>query len=508
MDKDNASSDSPQVIASDSPVVGHVVGAPEDAKLEATLPVKVNSAEPVKRRPGRPKGSSKKNLLGVPPPLPKIKRPVGRPRKDGLPAGSVGPERPKVKRNTHAWVAHHPEGYPPVDLFVPGGPLSSHSMAFHIDPNMELDDWAELARSKPDVLLVILLTALAPPNPTPDDSRTAEEAFRSHLISLAHTSQQPQPIPSLYSILKTFWLPSSPAYFSLTASTSTARTPSEHRFFYWDPHPLVFNGISCPACSEPLTNQGRIASGPVKIYDIEKPFFIIGCEYVCRSASCATTAGPDGRKFASTDPSILRSLPAKLQDEFPARLVYGDTDAGTSPEIWNWKVVGVSNLLWNIVRASLKSGLKKEVVLHLIYLIQHGVSDDGPLPSSGALAGAPMANNDAMDDPDAEGVDAQSGVDEAASGPATHVCSSSTMNWEAADVHSGAESRKHVQCWMERKHSGEGIRCRQTVLAETCCCWCSSCPTAFLSSVSAPALHAVCFLFAAFDGCWHDLCGS
>jgi len=302
-------------------------------------------------------------------------------------------------------------------------------MVFHLDPNMELDDWAELAHNKPDVLLVILLTALAPSNPTPNDSRTAEEAFRSHLVSLTHSSQQPQPIPSLYSILKTFWLPSSPAYFSLTTSTSTARTPSEHRFLYWDPHPLVFNGISCPACSQPLINQGRIASGPVKIYDIEKPFFIIGCEYVCRSASCATTAGPDGRKFASTDPSILRSLPAKLQDEFPARLVYGDTDAGTSPDIWNWKVVGVSRLLWNIVRASLKSGLKKEVVLHLIYLIQHGVSDDGPRPSSGALARPPMAGNDAMDDRDAEGIehDAQPGVDEADRGTATHVRSPPTM---------------------------------------------------------------------------------
>ena len=50
---------------------------------------------PVKRRPGRPKGSTKKNLLAGSPVPPKIKRPVGRPRKDGLPAGSIGP---RVKR--------------------------------------------------------------------------------------------------------------------------------------------------------------------------------------------------------------------------------------------------------------------------------------------------------------------------------------------------------------------------------------------------------------------------
>ena len=53
---------------------------------------------PVKRRPGRPKGSTKKNLLAGSPVPPKIKRPVGRPRKDGYPAGSVGSQRVKRER--------------------------------------------------------------------------------------------------------------------------------------------------------------------------------------------------------------------------------------------------------------------------------------------------------------------------------------------------------------------------------------------------------------------------
>lgn len=51
-----------------------------------------NSDLPVKRKPGRPKGSGKKQLENNG--EPKIKRPVGRPRKDGLPAGSVGPKKP------------------------------------------------------------------------------------------------------------------------------------------------------------------------------------------------------------------------------------------------------------------------------------------------------------------------------------------------------------------------------------------------------------------------------
>jgi len=50
---------------------------------------------PVKRRPGRPKGSTKKHLLAGSPIPPKLKRPVGRPRKDGLPAGSISA---RVKR--------------------------------------------------------------------------------------------------------------------------------------------------------------------------------------------------------------------------------------------------------------------------------------------------------------------------------------------------------------------------------------------------------------------------
>lgn len=59
----------------------------------------------VKRRPGRPKGSTKKNLLAGSPVPPKIKRPVGRPRKDGLPAGSIGP-RVKRERTTIPAVCH------------------------------------------------------------------------------------------------------------------------------------------------------------------------------------------------------------------------------------------------------------------------------------------------------------------------------------------------------------------------------------------------------------------
>lgn len=77
---------------------------------------------PIKRKPGRPKGSGKKPV--DPNAEPKIKRPVGRPRKDGLPAGSVGPRRPSRPRKrppgTFASGSHPPgQAYPYSNVSVP-----------------------------------------------------------------------------------------------------------------------------------------------------------------------------------------------------------------------------------------------------------------------------------------------------------------------------------------------------------------------------------------------------
>lgn len=248
---------------------------------------------------------------------------------------------------------------------------------YPIDPALDQDEWANLARTNLPALLQGLLASLAAPNPISTAGPSVEEAFKSHLVSLAPNSQKEEHmIPSLYSILKTFWLPSSPAYFSLTASASTARTPSEHRFLYWDPQPLVFNGIACPVCSVPLINRGRIRSGPMKVYDLDKPFFIIGCEYICRSPACVANASPEGRKFASTDSSILSSLPARLRDEFPAHLIQGDGGLGSSPNVWNWQATGVSLSLWNMVRGCLRHGMSRDSILAIVRFIQNGVLDE------------------------------------------------------------------------------------------------------------------------------------
>ncbi|KAH9850355.1 hypothetical protein C2E23DRAFT_836207 [Lenzites betulinus] len=350
-----------------------------------------NPEQPVKRRPGRPKGSGKKPIDPNAPP--KIKRPVGRPRKDGLPAGSVGPRRPsRPRKRPPGTFASGPQDSPPSGgfsyptPFVADGPWATASapalgtrarpnIYSMIDPSLEQDDWAELARNRTDRFLHALVSALMAPHPVSGAGPSIEEAFKSHLVSLAPNSKSQPSIPSLYSILKTFWLPSSPVYFSLTASASTARTPSEHRFLYWDPQPLVFNGISCNACSNPLINRGRISSGPIKVYDLGKPFFVIGCEYVCTSPMCLQATNQQGRKFASTDASILRALPAKLKDEFPALLLHGNPDLGSGPDIWNWQGMGISVSLYNMVRASLHAGLRKEAILEIIRAIQLGVTD-------------------------------------------------------------------------------------------------------------------------------------
>lgn len=397
-----------------------------------TSPAVDPNATPVKRRPGRPKGSGKKQPSENPTVIgEKIKRPVGRPRKDGLPAGSVGTRRAAQSRKSsgraHAESAQGPPGLPfpgvssvgvakhtnllsafpqayyPQHPGIPnwqtgftplaaqtsvsapplaisngttGGP--SHQQ-HNLDPNLNRDEWEELLRTKPDAFLQSLLATLAAPNPLPGAGPTVEDAFKSHLSSLAPSTNQTKDthsIPSLYSILKTFWLPSSPAYLSLIASGPNSRTLSEHRFFYWDPLPLVFNGIPCSTCSSLLTNRGRIKSGPIKVYDLEKPFFIIGCEYVCKSAPCIANTTPEGRRFASTDASIMQALPTRLKEEFPAKLLQGDSDMGSGTNVWNWHAMGVSKSLWNMVKGCLKSGMSKDAILHVISAIQNPLKDD------------------------------------------------------------------------------------------------------------------------------------
>ncbi|KAJ7470815.1 hypothetical protein FB451DRAFT_1559394 [Mycena latifolia] len=356
-----------------SPPAKRPVGRPKGSKNKAPQ-VTLDFNPPEKRPVGRPRGSGKKKTE---PDAVEVKRPVGRPRKDGLPSGasgskSVGTVIPPLQQDyyrimTNQWVPTFPASIsaPPPSTAV-------------LDPALVRNEWAELAFTKSDDFLLVLLAALDPPSSPFVTGPSVEEAFKSHLGSLAPpptssassstngTSSAPtQTIPSLYSILKTFWLPSSPSYFTLTASATSARTPAAYRFLYWDPQPLVFNGIACPTCSAPLANRGRIRSGPLTVHDLSGPFFIIGCQYACAN----------DHTYASTDAAIRSALPAALEREFPARLVAGD--AGTGADVWNWQARGVSRALWNLVLGALRAGLTRDVILQLVRDVQHGVPEVG-----------------------------------------------------------------------------------------------------------------------------------
>ena len=88
----------------------------------------------------------------------------------------------------------------------------------------------------------------------------------------------------------------------------------------------------------------------------------------------------------------MNSLPKGLKEEFPARLLSSDTDAGCGSNIWNWNALGVSTALWNLVISGLNLGLRKETVLQLVRSIQYGAPDiKFELKEEGGNSSMPMA---------------------------------------------------------------------------------------------------------------------
>jgi hypothetical protein len=416
---------------------------PTNGALTPAVEVSVPPATPVKRGPGRPKGSGIKKHLDPNTPTPP-KRPVGRPRKDGLPAGSVprgtpssatrkrkvaAPgdfATPSADNGTHqtpaptttaqpfsgsvrflaalkrdgALIPHYQPAYSNYTYPTPTTPVpqqpwnttySTLSAALQykpsessaspqkaipaaaVDPVLH-DDWPELLRTDANTLLQSLVSSLQMPNPVPRVGMNVEDSFKFHVNSLT-PQEGAGPIPQLYSFLKTFWLPWSPAYFTLTASSFTSPTAPEHRFFYWDPLPLVFNGIACPFCAVPLLNRGCIRSAPTKVYDLGRPFYLIGCEYACNNMQCKGRIGTDGRRFASTDPVVIRALPPVLRDELPITFL---GSGATDPQSWNWQPIGVSKALWAVAVGCIGEGLGKEATLRVVRAAQQSF----PVPTA------------------------------------------------------------------------------------------------------------------------------
>lgn len=72
----------------------------------------------------------------------------------------------------------------------------------------------------------------------------------------------------------------------------------------------------------------------------------------------------------------MQALPTRLKEEFPAKLLQGDSDMGSGTNVWSWHAMGVSKSLWNMVKGCLKSGMSKDGILHVISVIQSPVKDD------------------------------------------------------------------------------------------------------------------------------------
>jgi len=421
--------------------------------LTPVVDANIQPVTPVKRGPGRPKGSGVKKHIDPNAPIPP-KRPVGRPRKDGLPAGSVPRGTPSsatrkrkvaapgdfatpsgengssqtpaptntappfsgsvrflaVSKKDGTLIPHYQPAYSSYTYPTPTTPAPQQSWSTTystlsaalqykptetaaspqkampaVDPVLH-DDWPELLRTDANLLLQSLVSSLQTPNPVSRAGMNVEDSFKFHVNSLS-PQEGTGPIPQLYSFLKTFWLPWSPTYFALTASSFTTPTAPEHRFFYWDPLPLVFNGIACPFCAVPLINRGCIRSSPTKVYDLGRPFFLIGCEYACNNMQCKGRTGTDGRRFASTDPVVIRALPPVLRDELPVTLL---TSGASDPQSWNWQPIGVSKSLWAVVVGCIGEGLGKEAALRIVRAAQQSF----PVPAM------PKDDGAAEDDPE------------------------------------------------------------------------------------------------------------
>jgi len=103
---------------------------------------------------------------------------------------------------------------------------------------------------------------------------------------------------------------------------------------------------------------------------------------------CKGRAGTDGRRFASTDPVVIRALPPVLRDELPVTLL---TSGASDPQSWNWQPIGVSKTLWAVVVGCINEGLGKEATLRIVRAAQQSF----PVPAMPKDEGA--ADEDAED---------------------------------------------------------------------------------------------------------------
>ncbi|KAJ7480545.1 hypothetical protein B0H11DRAFT_2420765 [Mycena galericulata] len=93
-----------------------------------------------------------------------------------------------------------------------------------------------------------------------------------------------------------------------------------------DPQPLVFNGITCPSCTAPLMDRGRIRSGPLTV----------------RARSSSLAARTRAPTTTSTQAPTRRCCAARRSGtRIPRPADCGD--AGVAADVGNWQARGVSS---------------------------------------------------------------------------------------------------------------------------------------------------------------------
>jgi hypothetical protein len=107
---------------------------------------------------------------------------------------------------------------------------------------------------------------------------------------------------------------------------------------------------------------------------------------------CKGRIGTDGRRFASTDPVVIRALPPVLRDELPVTLL---ANGASDPQSWNWQPIGVSKSLWAVVIGCIGEGLGKEATLRIVRAAQQSF----PVPT--------MSKDDGVAEDDAEDMELQ-----------------------------------------------------------------------------------------------------
>jgi hypothetical protein len=243
-------------------------GRPKGSKNKVKIPVDPNAPIPPKRPRGRPRKEH------PPDESPTVPRPRGRPRKDGLPPGSLKQEnasfmvqpqpQPGPSGSSSESVSAPPIMHP-VHPSLPYQPRPSIPTAATATANNNHDEWENASHLQ---ILTDLTTALSNLDmfdytvANVGTSLSLQEVFNFHLNTLSMKGPNTN---HHYARLQSFWLPHSQSYFALLGSVSSQAPPpvNVYRFFYWDPHSLVFNGLNCPDCRQSLKHDGLCSSGPI-----------------------------------------------------------------------------------------------------------------------------------------------------------------------------------------------------------------------------------------------------